>query len=302
MLHLQHTFRYEKHEIPERISIMTGRSVAHILATLLLLVAVTSGAPRADTGAPPLPGAPATTTSQSPEEPAGLTEHLGAKIPLDLTFRDETGRPVRLAYLVSGPTIILPVYYSCTNVCNLLQGGLASTLPAVKRQPGVDYRVLSISFDETETPLLASRFKKMYLTSMHTPFPDNGWRFLTGDARNIRRLTEAAGYRFERRGRDFIHPVASFVIAEDGTIVRYLYGTSFLPKDLTLAIMEAREGRVGATIRTVVGYCFSFDPAGKTYVFNLLRVSATVIIICAGAFLGFLIRGGKKRKIRAGTP
>jgi protein SCO1/2 len=236
--------------------------------------------------------------SQDDGATVGLDEQLGAKIPLDITFRDETGRPVRLAYLVAGPTIILPVYYGCTNVCNFLQGGLATVLPKVNGTPGEAYRILSVSIDETETPALAAKYKKMYLASMDAPFPDKGWRFLTGDARSIRRLTDAAGYRFKRKGRDFIHPVASFVIASDGTIVRYLYGTSFLAKDLTLALMEAREGKVGATIRKVVGYCFSFDPAGKTYVFNLLRVSATVVILSAGGFLAFLILSGRNRRQR----
>ncbi len=225
---------------------------------------------------------------------AGLTERLGEKIPLDLTFRDESGKPVRLADLVTVPTIILPVYYSCTNECNFLQGGLAAALPAVKRKPGTEYRVISLSFDETETPALAAKYKRMYLASMNIPFPEDGWRFLTGDARDIRRLTDAAGYRFARKGRDFIHPVASFVVARDGTIVRYLYGTTFLPKDLTLALLEARDGKVGVTIRKVVGYCFTFDPKGKTYVFNLLRVSATVVIAGAAAFLAFLLLTGRK--------
>jgi protein SCO1/2 len=234
----------------------------------------------------------------SPQQEAGvgLSERLGARIPLDLTFRDETGRSVRLADLVTGPTIILPVYFSCTNVCNYLQQGLASTLPAVKRKPGEEYRVLSVSFDETETPELAARYKRTYLTSMNAPFPEDGWHFLTGDARSIRRLTDAAGFQFQRKGRDFIHPVASLVVARDGTIVRYLYGTTFLPKDLTLALLEARDGKVGTTIRTVVGYCFSFDSAGKTYVFNLLRVSATAVILCSGGFLAFLILTGRKRR------
>jgi len=226
----------------------------------------------------------------------GVDEYLGGKIPLDLTFRDESGRPVRLGDLVTVPTIILPVYYSCTNVCNFLQGGLASALPAVKLKPGGEYRVLSVSFDETETPQLAARYKRMYLASMNVPFPDDGWRFLTGDVQDIRRLTDAAGFRFLRKGRDFIHPVASLVVAPDGTIVRYLYGTTFLPKDLTLALLEAREGKVGSTIRTLVGYCFSFDPVGKTYVFNLLRVSATVVFATAGTFLAFLLLTGRKRK------
>ncbi len=224
----------------------------------------------------------------------GLTERLGEKIPLDLTFRDEAGSPVRLGELVTVPTIILPVYYSCTNVCNFLQGGLASVLKDVRQKPAEEYRVISVSFDETETPELAAKYKRTYLNSMNAPFPENGWRFLTGDAKNIRRLTDAAGFRFERRGRDFIHPVASIIVARDGTIVRYLYGTTFLPKDLTLALLEARDGKVGTTIRKMVGYCFTFDPKSKTYVFNLLRVSATIVITCTGAFLAFLFLTGKK--------
>jgi protein SCO1/2 len=232
----------------------------------------------------------------------GVEERLGARIPLDLTFRDEAGHPVRLRDLVTGPTVILPVYYSCTNVCNFLQSGLASVLPAVRLKPGEEYRVLSVSFDETETPAMAARAKRLHLGSMNAPFPADGWCFLTGDLQDIRRLTDAAGYRFERKGREFVHPVASFVIARDGTIVRYLYGTNFLAKDLTLALLEARSGTVGATVRTVVGYCFSFDPAGKTYVFNLLRVSATVIFLTAGGFLGFLLMTGRTRKAKHRHP
>ncbi len=235
-------------------------------------------------------------TEEEASPAIGVDEALGAKLPLDLTFRDETGKAVRLGDLITSPTIILPVYYGCTNVCNFLQGGLAAVLPKLKPKPGEEYRVLSVSFDETETPELAAKYKRMYLTAMNTPFPEEGWRFLTGDAASIRRLTEAIGFRFARKGRDFLHPVASIIVAPDGTIVRYLYGTSFLAKDLTLALLEARQGRVGTTIRQVVGYCFTFDPKGKTYVFNLLRVSATVVMICAGGFLLFLLLTGKKRK------
>lgn len=236
------------------------------------------------------------TTLQQDSAAAGLDEHLGAKLPLDVVFRDESGQAVTLGELVSGPTILLPVYYGCSNVCNFLQGGLARVLPQIKAQPDSGYRVISISFDDSETPAMAARAKRLHLGSIGTPFPANGWRFLTGDSAAIQRLTSAAGYRFQRRGRDFIHPTASLVIAGDGTIVRYLYGTSFLAKDVSLALLEAREGRVGRTVASVVEYCFSFDPTAKTYVFNLLRVSATVVILTAGSFLAFLMWGGKRRK------
>lgn len=232
------------------------------------------------------------------EATVGINEKLGARIPLDITFRDEAGKSVSLADLVTGPTLILPVYYSCPNVCYTLQQGLAQVLPRIKGRPGEEYRVISVSFDEHDTPELAAKFKRVYLTAMHAPFPENGWRFLTGDAESIKRLTDAVGFSFQRRGRDFLHPVASIVIAGDGTVVRYLYGTTFLPKDLALALVEAREGKSGAAIRKTLEYCFSYDPQQKTYVFNLLRVSATVVILCAGSFLVFLIVTGRKRKER----
>ncbi|OGU13291.1 MAG: cytochrome-c oxidase [Geobacteraceae bacterium GWC2_53_11] len=228
----------------------------------------------------------------------GLTEHLGARIPLDITFRDESGRQVRLAELINGPTIILPVFFSCANVCYNLQWRLAQVLPKIKRTPDVEYRVISVSFDEHDTPELAAKFKRVYLTAMHAPFPETGWRFLTGDAASIKKLTDAVGFSFQRRGGDFLHPVASIVVTGNGTIVRYLYGATFLPKDLTLALVEAREGKSGTAVRKVLEYCFSYDSRQNSYVFNLLRVSATVVILCAGSFLAFLILTGRKHKKR----
>lgn len=275
-------------------SVLLSQLVRQLLFVSLVLLPCLAFAHGEDDGQLPPPGFEA--AQQLPNPEVGLDERLGARLPLDLRFRDETGRLVRLGDLLTGPTIILPVYYSCTNVCNFLQQGLARALPAVQRLPGKEYRVLSISFDETETPELAARYKRTYLTAMNAPFPEDGWRFLTGDAAAIRQLTAAAGYSFQRQGRDFVHPVASFVVTRDGMIVRYLYGTTFLPKDLTMALLEARDGKIGVTIRKVVGYCFSFDPTGKTYVFNILRVSATVVILCAGGFLAFLILTGKKRR------
>jgi protein SCO1/2 len=238
------------------------------------------------------------TGEQSTDSAVTVDERLGAKLPQNLVFRDENGQQVRLADLVTTPTIILPVYYSCSNVCYNLQWGLAHVLPQIKSVPGSDYRAISISFDENETPQLAAKFKRVYLTAMHTPFPEGGWRFLTGDAANIRQFTEAVGYHYQRRDADFIHPVASMIVSADGTIVRYLYCTTFLPKDLALALIEARSGTSGATIRKMMEYCFTFDSGRNTYVFNLLRVCATVVILCTGSFLVFLIVTGRKRKQR----
>ena len=228
----------------------------------------------------------------------GLDERLGERIPLDLTFYDEDGQAVRLADLVNKPTVIAPIYYRCPNVCHFLQGDLARVLPQIKLEGGTDYQVLSISFDEMEKPELARRSRDTYYNAMNDGFPPKAWRFLTGELQAIKTLTDSAGYRFQRSGTDFLHPVAFFVVSADGMIVRYLHGTHVLPKDLTLALYEAREGKIGSTIRKVVQFCFSFDPKQKTYVFNLLRVSATAILATLGLFLAFLVMGGRKKRQR----
>jgi protein SCO1/2 len=235
-------------------------------------------------------------TTAATADLVGLDEKLGAFIPLDLVFRDEQGKPVSLAELVTKPTIIAPVYYRCPNVCHFLQGDLARVLPGIKLKAGEDYQVVSISFDETEQPELAQRSRDTYYAAMKNQYPDKAWRFLTGDNKTIHQLTDAAGYRFQRVNQEFLHPVVFFVVSPQGQIVRYLHGTHVVPKDLTLALYEAKEGHVGTTIRKMVQYCFSFDPEQKTYVFNILRVSATAILATLTIFAIYLMFGGKKSK------
>lgn len=230
------------------------------------------------------------------DQSIGLTEKLGGRIPLDLAFRDETGKKVRLGDVLTVPTLVIPVYFHCTNVCNYQQVNVAGMLTSLNMRPGRDYRILSISFDENETPALAAKNKRMYLTSMAIGFPADSWHFLTGDRATIRRFTDAIGFRVERRGEDFIHPVASLVLSRDGTIIRYLYGITILPKDLALALTEAEKGIAGPSIRKLLEFCYTYDPVGKTYVFNVLRISATAVFLVAGSFLAYLILGGRKRK------
>ena len=234
--------------------------------------------------------------TEASEDEVGLDEQLGAYLPLDLVFRDEQGNPISLADLVDKPTIIAPVYYRCPNVCHFLQGDLARVLPGINLEAGEDYQVISFSFDETEQPELALRSRDTYYAAMKNQYPDQAWRFLTGDRATILQLTDAAGYHFQKVGSEFLHPVAFFVVSPDGQIIRYLHGTHIVPKDLTLALYEAKAGRVGTTIRKMVQYCFSFDPEQKTYVFNILRVSATAILTTLALFAAFLIFGGKKSK------
>ena len=225
----------------------------------------------------------------------GIDERTGQTIPLGLTFHDENGNAVTLRQLIHTPTILAPVYLHCPNVCSLLLQNLADGLNRLPAEPGKEYTVLSVSFDETEKPDLALEKKKMYLKMIRRDFPEDTWRFLTGDKQNIHELTDAIGFHFKRVGHDFEHPVALIVLAPDGKITRYLYGADPLPLDVKMAVVEASQGKIGPAISKVVRFCFSYDPKADKLVFNTLKVTGTVTLMFALSFIVFLLFKGKKQ-------
>ncbi|MFB3885788.1 MAG: SCO family protein [Thermodesulfobacteriota bacterium] len=225
----------------------------------------------------------------------GIDEKLGQTIPLDLNFNDESGNRVGLWELIHKPTILAPVYYHCPNVCSLLLQNLADVLNRLPSEPGKEYVVLAFSFDETEKPALALERKKLYLKMIERPFPEDAWRFLTGDRENIHKLTDGIGFHFKRVGDDFEHPVSLIILSPEGKIVRYMYGADPLPFDLKLALVEASQGRIGPTIVKVVRFCFSYDPKANKLVFNLLKVTGSVTLVFTLLFVGFLFFKGRKR-------
>jgi protein SCO1/2 len=83
-------------------------------------------------------------------------------------------------------------------------------------------------------------------------------------------------------GEDFEHPVILIILSPEGKIVRYMYGIDILPFDLKMALVEAKEGRIGPAISKVLRFCFSYDPKGKKIVFNILRVSGVVTLVFGG--------------------
>jgi protein SCO1/2 len=140
----------------------------------------------------------------------------------------------------------------------------------------------------------------MYLKMIERPFPEEAWRFLTGDQENIRKLTESIGFHFRREGKNFLHPVLLVILSSDGKITRYIYGTDLLPFDLKMGLLEASQGRTGPTIGKVLRFCFSYDPKGRKYVFNTLKVTGIVTLAFALSFILFLVLKGKRRPGKEG--
>jgi len=62
-----------------------------------------------------------------------VTEHLGAALPLDLTFVDETGKTVKFDDYFTGkrPVVLQLGYYQCPMLCSLISQGTANAFQAV---------------------------------------------------------------------------------------------------------------------------------------------------------------------------
>jgi protein SCO1/2 len=233
------------------------------------------------------------------EAVVGIEQKLGASLPLDAQFVDENGAAVTIGQLLGKPTILAFVYYTCPNVCDYLLTNLAGTLTSVAPDAGIRYNVLTISINPAETAADARKAKRIGLETVQAPFAADAWRFLVGDEKAIEAVTGAAGFHYRAVDGYYDHPVALMVLSAKGTIVRYMYGDTFLPADLQLALLQAEKGIVAPSIAKLLRICFSVDPVSHQLVFRTLRVVATVTLVAAGAFVLYLLLSGRKRR-RAG--
>lgn len=231
----------------------------------------------------------------------GIDERLGDYLQTDLDFVDANGDTVHLTDIVNKPTIISLVYFHCPTICKPLLSGVVDVVDRTDLEPGVDYDLWTISFDETDDAESARVIKDNFTNSLQSRIGEDDWRFLTADSTTIAALTNSAGFHFQRRENDFAHGTALIVLAPDGKIVRYLYGLDYLPFDIKMAVVEANQGKTAPSIARVLQYCFSYDPEGRRYVFNMTRVVASAGLILALGWVLYLStagRGRKKRKVK----
>ncbi|MFC1529774.1 SCO family protein [Gemmatimonadota bacterium] len=239
---------------------------------------------------------PASGLAQSTDTEVGVDEHLGEYIPLDITVTAANGDQFTLGDFIDRPTVLILAYYRCPDICTPLMRGMVDVLQRMDLMPGEDFKVITVGFDPRETTMDALHSHDHMMGMFRTELPENTWRFTVTDSASIDRLTDAVGFRYVRRGEDFDHPALLTMLSEEGMIARYLYGITFLPFDLKLAVSEAAQGKVGATLNRILLYCFSYDPEGQTYVFNILKVTGTLIMFFAVIFVLWLVLSGRRRR------
>jgi protein SCO1/2 len=227
-------------------------------------------------------------------ENVGIEQHLDAQIPPDLTFRDETGKSVRLGdYFGRKPLILNLVYYNCTMLCGEALAGLASAMRLVKFDVGKEFDVITVSFDPRETPEMAAARKKDYVGRYGRPNATAGWHFLTGQPESINTLTKAVGfqYQYDAKSNQYAHATAIMLLTPQGHISRYFYGVDFPPKDLRMGLVEASQNKIGNAVDAVLLYCYHYDPETGKYgamIANILRLAAAATILFIGGLIFIL--------------
>ncbi|MCP4686118.1 MAG: SCO family protein [bacterium] len=265
--------------------------------TILLLAITVTLVPRAGL-------AQAVLETQAELERIDIEEHLGEKIPPNLVFTNDNGEKVPLSdYLGKGKPLLLTLgYYECPMLCNLVFNGLSDGVRQLDWKPGEEFQMITIGIDPTETAELAHAKKTNYLNDFDTLTGESGWVFHVGAQGQIEELADAVGFKyFYDEDRDeYAHPAVAFVIAEDGTISRYLYGIEFRQQDLKLSLLEASEGKIGSSLDRLILYCFHYDPDAGGYVVmagNVMRLGGATVLVALTVLIA-LLRLGERRRSR----
>jgi len=216
----------------------------------------------------------------------GFEPPLNGPMPLDLAFRDETGRSVQLRqYFGQKPVVLAFVYYGCPMLCDQVEQGVVGVLRMLSFNPGRDYDVIFISFDSRETPEMAAEKKKRALAHFRRPETDSGWHFLTGSKESIEAATKAANYRFsfDAKNNLFAHASGVLLLTPDGHISRYFYGIEYPGRDMRLGLVDASAGKIGSPVDRVLLFCYHYDPAAAVYsasILKIIRLAGVLTILC----------------------
>jgi protein SCO1/2 len=265
--------------------------------TLFLIVALGAVMPRAgraqDLGPAPgeRVGAGLPSAAGMPEllQEVGLDQKLNAQIPLNLTFKDEFGRTVKLGDYFGGRPVILTLnYFECPMLCTEVLNGLTGTLKTLNLSVGKDFDVVTVSFDPRDTPERARAKKANYLERYHREGAASGWHFLTGNAPEISMLTRAVGFRYayNKAVGQYAHASGIMVVTPEGRLSHYFYGIEYGPRDLRLALVEAGDHKIGSPVDQLLLACFHYDPASGKYSLAVMRV------VRAGGVATLLVIGG----------
>jgi protein SCO1 len=243
-----------------------------------------------------------TTTLPPILQDVGIDQKLNNQVPLDLVFRDENGKTVRLGdYFGKKPVVLDLVYFTCPMLCGIVEHGLETTLHQLRFSVGDQFNVLTVSFDPRDTPEEAAKKKALYVGMYNRPGAAQGWHWLTGDEASIRALTSAVGFRYnyDPKTGQYYHATGIMVLTPEGKLSRYFYGIHYPAGDLRLALVEASNHKIGSPVDVVLLYCCQYNVATGRYsvvIMHVIALAGAVTILSLGTLFMMLFWGGRKKR------
>jgi protein SCO1/2 len=214
---------------------------------------------------------------------------LNAQMPLDIAFTDETGKRVQLGdyFHQQKPVLLAFVYYGCPMLCTQLEQGVVGSLRMLSFNPGRDYDVVFVSFDDRDTPQMAAAKKNTAMDHFRRKETASGWHFLAGSKESIAAVTSAANFHFnfDSKNNLFAHASGIMLLTPDGRISRYFYGVEFPGRDLRLGLVDASHGKIGTPVDKMLLFCFQYDPSTARYSATILGIMR---LLAAGTVAGLL--------------
>ncbi|MGD1092746.1 MAG: SCO family protein [Bryobacteraceae bacterium] len=221
----------------------------------------------------------------------GINQKMGAQIPLDLPFVDESGRDVTLRQYFGKPVILALVYYQCPSLCNMVLNGIVHVAKDLPWSTGKEFDVIAVSFDPRETPEMARAKKQSYMKDYDRAGSEQGWHFLTGSEKSSVELANAVGFHFayDAMTNQYAHPSAILILTPEGQVARYFYGINYPPRDVRLGLVEASQSHIASPVDQVLLYCYHYDPSSGKYgmvVMNVIRLGA---LLTLGTLVTFML-------------
>ncbi len=232
-----------------------------------------------------------------------IDQKLNAQIPLDLMFRDESCRVVRLRQEFRGRPVLLNfMYYRCPMLCSMVMEGISSALSELTFDAGKEFDVITVSIDPRDMPEQAAAKKDRYIKRYGRLGAADGWHFLTGNESSIRALTDAVGfyYAYDPQRDQFAHGTVLIAATPQGRISRYLYGFNYQPRDVRLALVEASANKIGTPTDALLLLCYHYDPATGKYsrtAMNFVRAGGIATIFGLVGFIGIMLQREHKRAV-----
>ncbi len=240
---------------------------------------------------------------------AGIIAHRGARMPLNLHFKNARGQTVTLGQYFNHtrPAILMLVYFRCPYLCGKALIGVTQLINKVGLKLGHDYTIVTVSFDPTDTPAMATQ-KKNALVPLIKPslrkYAAN-WHFLTGNRANIHQLTSTIGFRYEyfAAAKIYNHSAGIFIMTPGGKLSQFLSGVSYNPTTVKISLLKAGHGKIGSFLDQALAFCCSWNPNASKYgpaVQHLIELVGGGTVVGMVALIGGLLlweRRHKKRNI-----